>query len=326
MVVVTSIDSLGVFSADNSDLFESPTKRHLQNHPFSTYIWPELRKQNATTKHRMVLKRAMNQEKMGFFGYHGGKRDVRIYQDVIRFAFEEVLHIPIREDFHFLRTPGYPDFNINSAKEFLDAHKTEIIDTLPLESSQLLAMNFALYENYLRPAECSPYYFVKNSNWKQYDYEKKLIWFFEAIGLDPAAIHGAFEIARSSLPNGGVLLQMFDTSEKSYALANSQAYVSHGRGRRYYPEKKLSDFILDNSKRAFPEIRMVLNSETTLNPFSSLSIQRYDISTREETAAYKEKMRAYFRSLNVTEAKRDEYIDKISSIWKQNLKSLQVAA
>jgi hypothetical protein len=52
-------------------------------------------------------------ENWGHIGYHGATQDYRIYQDIIRLTVEEILGIPIRKDFQFLRIPGDSDLNLN---------------------------------------------------------------------------------------------------------------------------------------------------------------------------------------------------------------------
>lgn len=307
--------------------FIPPSKRHLSVHSLEKDVWPRLTRYNATPEHKSLLNRAIENEKPGFVGYHGARREFRIYQDVIRMVFEEVLHIPIREDFHFLRTPGNPRLNVNSAKEFLDLHPKSINDDLPLESSQLLSMNMALYEHFNGDHnQFSVYFFLKDTNWGKHDYEAKLEPFFKALGLDPSAIAGAFEIARRNLPSGGVLLQIFDTSIEEYGIADRQTYLAVRTGGRYHIQEPISKLIGDNGRKSFPQFRFMLNNKTTLNPYSPIAIKRYDLATPAQEKAYDAEMRAYFRALHVDAVKKDNYIQRISGIWEKNLEALKSAA
>lgn len=316
-------ENLPIFDKDS---FVPPSKRHLSSVSFENTIEPVLRRYNVTSPQKALLNRAIENETLGFVGYHGAKRDFRIYQDIIRFAFEEVLRIPIREDFHFLRTPGNPQLNVNSAEEFLNRHPGKINDTLPTESAQLLSMNMALYENLGVESQSTVYFFTKNTNWVTYSYESKIEPFFQAIGLDPDDVDRAFAIGRSKLPSSGVLLQIFDSSETPYDLADSQTYLAHGGGNPYLPKEPISKTMADKNKKRFPQIRLILNNKTTLNPFSKMVVRRYDLATPEQRANYETAMRNYFSSLSVDVAKRDRYIEKISRIWGQNLESLKAAA
>lgn len=301
----------------NISTYIPPSQRHLSRHRIDKEIGRYMQKYRISSRHRAVLDLAIKQEKPGFFGYHGAKQDFRIYQDIVRYVFEEVLQIPIRKDFHFMRAPGHPDLNVNSAKEFLKKHPLDINDGGKAESSQLLSMNMALYENYWDPHQFTVHFFSKNNNWKKYDFKKKLIPFFQVLGIDPSSIDKAFAIAHSKLPSTGVLYQIFDTSGR-YRLADRHTYLSKSNGKKYLPQKPVSALLTDMGRTCFPQIRMIMNNRVTLNPSAPISIQRYDLTPPDVEALYDAEMRTLFRSLEVDKAKKEAYVEKMTAVWNRS--------
>jgi hypothetical protein len=313
-------------SAAEKAAWTGPTKRHLRYEAYWK-IEPYLLSHNVTPEMNQILQEAISQEEEGFMGYHGSKQDFRIYQDMIRFGLEEVLQIPIRPDFHFLRIPGDPDLNVNSASAFLKNHPRDINDDLPLEAKQLLSMNMSLYGNYKDQNQFSVYFFARNTHWGNhtYNYEKQLIPFFKALGIDPAYIHGAFSIAKECLPSSGVLLQIFDSSE-NYQLADSQTYLAKTNGKRHELKKPISHLLQDPECKIFPQFRYVMNNQTTLNPHSPISMKRYDLATPQAQAEYEKKMRSYFHALPVDKAAKNAYADRLHKIWDTAILPQQRAA
>src|SRR5437016_10856130 len=109
--------------------FSSPTARYLQSH--SKYeIDNLLRRYRATDANLDMLERMIGNETSGFFGYHGGCSDYRIFQDVIKIGIEEILNIPIRKNFYFLRVPGLDCHPYTTAAHFLYDYPT-YLDSQP---------------------------------------------------------------------------------------------------------------------------------------------------------------------------------------------------
>lgn len=292
--------------------FVAPSKRFLATHPLSN-IKPYFKTYGVTSEHVRVLKKAMNEENYGFFGYHGGKKEFRIYQDMIRFGVEEILGISIRPDFHFLRIPGDPELNISSATQFLKDRSYSINDDIPSVGKHILSMNMALYEHYWYNTQCSVYFFAKNGNWAQHNYEDQLVPFFNRLGVDPVHIHQAFEIAHSKLANSGVLFQFFDMAD--YKLVNKHSFIAQVRGE-FLSNQPVSQYILDTGRSDFPQFRLLLNNQQTLNPSSSLVIKRYSLTTPQAEKEYEEAMRAYFQTLSVDVIKKEAYKAELLSLWK----------
>lgn len=293
--------------------FLSPTHRYLTVNQLNQ-IKPHLKQMGIANEHVMIMNKAIQEETLGFFGYHGARREFLIFQDIIRFCLEEIVGIPIRSDFHFLRIPGHPDLNVDSVDEFFDNHPAGINDNLPMDRLQLLAMNIALYSPYQEPWELSLYYFCQNTNISKHSYEEVLIPFFFMIGVDPAYIHHAFEIGEAMLTKkSGVLLQFFDTSE--YDLTDRQTYLAIKKGERYFPNNPLSQLLLDLHQTKFPQMRMLLNNRFTLNPNSSLSVKRYTLTSPQEFEAYQKALREYFQSLPFDIFQSENYRLQLLSIW-----------
>lgn len=295
--------------------FLGPTERFLIANPLDK-IKPHLKAMGIKESHVKIINQAIAEETLGFFGYHGARREFLIFQDIIRYGIEEILGIPIRADFHFLRIPGHPKLNVDSISEFFAKHPGGINDNLPIERLQLLSMNTALYSPYQEPWELSLNYFTKNANISKHDYEEVLIPFFLMLGIDPVYIPEAFKIAEAMLTRkSGVLIQFFDTS--LYELADQQAYFSLVRGERLLPNDPISQLLLDINQTKFPQSRLVLNNRNTLNPYSSLSMKRYTLTSSDEFAAYQNALRKYFQSLPFDEFQKENYRAQLLSLWEQ---------
>lgn len=289
---------------------DSPTERYLSTHPIN-HIKPYMKQLGVTEEHVYVLKDAISNESEGFFGYHGTTREFRIYQDIIRFALEEVLGITIRKDFHFLRIPGDPALDLLSAKDYLNRYESDTLPDDVNESRFYVSINIAIYENFYFPELCSITGFMKAVNHNMF--EKNLVPFFKKLGLDPKHIKTAFEIARSKIQNKGVLLQFFDTSH--FQLVDEFAYCSLFNGSPYLNGKNPSQFILNPQQTAFPHLRLVINNYDILNPNSSLKIKRYDLDNEYVRKAYEDALRKYLKSLPVNKTNAEEYKAELRSLW-----------
>lgn len=289
----------------------TPTVRFLTTHHIDL-IKPYMKNMGVTEEHVYAFKAAIAKESdEGFFGYHGTSREFRIYQDIIRMAMEEILEIPIRDNFHFLRIPGDPSLDLLSADDYLDKASEDTLPEEVNESRYYIPMNIALYENFYFEELSSIAGFTKQAH---HDiFEKKLVPFFNRLGIDPKHIHKAFEIGRGKLPNKGVLLQFFDKSH--YALADKFAYCSLSNGKQFYPGRKPSEFILNPQQTAFPHLRFVINNFDVLNPKGSLVVLRYDLNSDYVRQAYEDALRKYIKSLPKNSAAVKEYKDEITSQW-----------
>lgn len=289
---------------------DAPTLRYLSTHSLD-HIKFYMGKFGVTEEHVYALNDAISNERKGFFGYHGASREFRIYQDVIRFAIEEILGIAIREDFHFLRVPGDPSLNFESADEYLMLSHAKKLPDGASDKQVCLPINIALYENFYFEELCSIAGFVKESHHSLF--EKLLIPFFDQLGIDPKNIQKAFQIARAKIPNKGILLQFFDTP--NYELLDKFAYCSLSTGKRYFSNTAVSEILLNPMQTAFPLLRLVINNRQITNPYSSLVIKRYDLTSDYSLQAYEDALRHYLKSLPADRSTSEKYKAELLSLW-----------
>lgn len=301
--------------AEMEETFISPTKRFNATHDLFN-IFSKFKSYGATSTHFTLFSQLIEKEDTTFFGYHGARREFRIYQDIIRIAIEELLEIPIRPDFHFFRIPGDPKQDIGSAKQFLINHNYDVFDDNPLEAQQLLSINMALYEYYWNDNNCSVYFFVNDANWHFHSYENLIRPFFILLGIDPNYIHEAFEIGRNTLNGSAVLMQLFDGS--GYQFLNDQAYLSHMSGRVYQTDDTPSEVILDNEKSSFPQLRLMMDNQYSLNPFSYLIVKRYDLNDTETVNDFEQKLRHYLKTLPIDASQKEIYREQLLHMWNVN--------
>lgn len=314
-LVVTPIScNVGaVFAAEVAQEFAGPSQRFLLATPFRK-IKPVLKSYGMTESQMALARQLSAQEELGFFGYHGARREFLIFQDIIRNGLEEILDIPIRSDFHFMRIPGDPFLNVNSTKQFFALHPKGINDNLPRERLQLLAMNLCLYSLYQEQWELSLHYFSKNTNVSRHDYEQVLIPFFIMLGVDPAYISHAFTIGESWLSRqSGVLMQFFDHS--NYEFLDQHAYLAIKKGARYYPHYAISEMLMNLNQRKFPQFRLLLSNQFTLNPHCPLSIYRYTLTSDADFKSYQDELKRYFQSMPFDQSQKELYKAQLLSLW-----------
>lgn len=224
--------------------FVSPTELFVLDHG-PEEIEAGFNLNSVSLKFKKLFDKAQANEKLGFFGYHGSSRDFRIYQDIIRIGIEEILELPIREDFQFLRVPGSAMYDLEGVNDFLSLFPS-VFDLNSEQQAKLLSMQIALYSECLEysSGSCPTEYFTKNFSLTTVNYVTKLTEFFNLLGLDPANINIVFHVARNALPSDrGVLMQFFDRSH--YNFLDTQAYPSFPLGIPYNLSMLPSDFILN---------------------------------------------------------------------------------
>tara|TARA_R110002072_G_scaffold204138_2_gene362252 strand:+ start:57298 stop:58458 length:1161 start_codon:yes stop_codon:yes gene_type:complete len=106
-----------------SQKFIPPTQRYIhgQNQSIES-IESNLRNYNENQivdKDITLFHDLTTNEKLGLIGYHGANSVVGIYQDIIKTCIIDILNIPIRDNFQFLRIPGDKRLNNTSADDFL---------------------------------------------------------------------------------------------------------------------------------------------------------------------------------------------------------------
>lgn len=270
-------------------------------------------------------------EEWGHVGYHGSCQEYRIYQDVIRFLVEEILEIPLRKDFHFLRIPGDADLHLNSTADFFSYWGIHINNKTPLRAKQLMSWNYGIYSNYAVYGSSSPLIFATGNSHDALDYEALLYPFCEELGISQSVLTDLFKIARTHLKKQeGILLQMRDFSHERdyvtavYALADTQCYPSSGRsfrwGKRVLSEEYacvISQDYLSKKAEIAPQLSLIVNNRYTLNPFSSFSIRRWDFYTSNEIASYESAMRNALRAVQKNTAKIQVYRQHLFTLWQE---------
>jgi hypothetical protein len=269
------------------------------------------------------------QEDWGHIGYHGTNQKFRIYQDIIRFTVEEKLNIPIRRDFHFFRVPGDQDFNLRDRTEFFDFWGAETDNKDDLRAKQLLSLNFSIYSNFDVEGSCSVNFFARDFSKKEIDYAEQLSPFYRELGIPPNALDDLFAIADKWLDKeAGILLQIADTSHLSdrnreaYSLADKICYPSkkggfvHGTSpiSAHYA-RILTDLYIMSDIDIAPQIRLILSNQLSLNPFSQLSVRRWDLYPPETITNYESEMRQYIRRLPYNKLRVKEYRESLINIW-----------
>lgn len=286
--------------------YRFPTERFIDAYGWES-ISSGLKSLGVSMVHRNLFDRVWHREEVGFLGYHGSTQEYRLYQDIIRMVLEEHLEIPIREDFHFFRIPGDPQFHNRTLSEYGDYQWN-------YSPTHFLCMNYALYGNFQAPGSCSYYYFAHNSSANHINYEPKLVWLFDKLGINRDQIHEAFTVGHEHLSaEKGILMQVFDMShynpwEDFYQLADEQCGG--------FEKALISEIVAGTHPKVFPwQIRMLMSNRHTLNPFSSLVVKRYDALAPEEVTLYQKELRAFIRTLVVDQAKAEQYKTELFQEW-----------
>ena len=189
----------------------------------------------------------------------------------------------------------------------------DVFPFFPLEAQRLLSMNMTLYGNYWHYDQSSVYFFVTDTSFGDINYKHKLITFFTKLGVDPSYIEEAFNIGLSTLSDGGILMQFFDTS--NYALVDEQAYLSYEGGKKYYTNEPISTLILDPHRTDFPQFRLLLSNRHILNPKSAVEIKRYEMTSPAALKSYEQAMRDYFQTCPVDVYQKEIYRSELLTTW-----------
>lgn len=273
-------------------------------------------------------------ENWGHIGYHGANHGFRFYQDVIKFTIEEILGIPIREDFHFLRIPGDNDLDLNSVDEFVSywEKKGAVDNKDKIRAKQLLSMNYAIYSNFDIAGSCSVGLFAHDKSSADLDYVEELKPFFKKVGISKSTNHlkklkiifDAYLTEKS-----GILLQvsedshLTDRKKEAYNFADKQLYPAIRGGIPYdnqlvsvHYKTAMSEDYINKVANISDQLRLVINNQNTLNPNSHLKIKRWDLQDPEKIALYEKTMKAAIRNLKYDKRKMTSYHDLLERTWK----------
>lgn len=307
---------------DCEECFRSPTEEFMKHESYDN-VWVNLNEKGVPSSYEPFFQDIASKETIGFFGYHGSSQIFRVIQDFIRISIEEILEIPIRPDFHFLRVPGDSDLNLLSASDFLTKH--EVIDDQGLlKSKQLLSLNTSLYAGYTSKGSCTVCYFA-NSNYRVKDKASILSTakqLFTQLGAteEDSAKYGEEIAVLANLLNleQGILLQLFEVPQQGnplYAWFDKHGYASEKRGVPM-ADTVPSHYLLRDDYSGCPQMRLILSNYAALNPYSPLVIKRYDNQNPAAVALWEEQLRALIQTLPVDVLQKERFKAELLNSWK----------
>ncbi len=278
----------------------SPSQRFMDAHSLNK-INQVLKQYGMTAKDLSLFKEIIGQEGDGFLGYQSGSSTVRLFQDLIALIVKQVLQIPIKEDFVFTRVPGDAAFLYDRALDFLNEKGQNIPplgwDTEPDIRQHILSLNMNLYQSYDAPWDLTPRYFLENTTWTHANVKEIIKPFFASLGIGGAAVDRLWSEALDLLPHDrGYILQFFDRSS-DYAFTKEHSYIAYSGGKPH-PQYSNHEVLFDRTAVNFPQIRLVMGNASTLNPYSDLSVVRYDGMTDEERKIYESKLSSLLETLS----------------------------
>jgi len=290
-----------------------------------------LLKQKVSNELLSFLDSIAAEETWGHIGYHGANNRFRFYQDVIKFTVEEILNIPIRDDFHFLRIPGDSDLNLNSIDKFIRFWGEEQIDNRDeLRTKQLLSVNYSIYSNFEIRGCCSASLFARDASATEVDYVKELEPFYNNLGIKPQKLLKLLIVYKEWLSDtGGILLQISedshlnDSNQEAYNFADQQCYPAVRGGYRYdnnlisvHFRTVMSDDYINKAVNISDQLRLLLNTRRTLNPYSNLKIKRWELQDPKKIQAYEATMRKMIRGFKFDRKKVVKYRQLLMQKWK----------
>ena len=269
------------------------------------------------------------QENWGHIGYHGTNQKFRIFQDIIRFTLEEIVAIPIRDDFHFLRIPGDIELNLNNREEFIAYWGKKTDNYNEVRAKQLLSMNFSIYSNFEHQGSCSLNFFVHDFSISKKDYVKILTPFYKQLGIKSSELNVLFNIAKKWLDGEeGIILQisenshLIDPKKEAFNFADQLCYPSKRGGVLYGCDAFSNQYLeifneryLNAEADIAPQLRLILSNKITLNPFLHLIVRRWDLYDEETVRNYESEMRNYIRGLAYDEALVNYYRNTLFKLW-----------
>ncbi len=295
----------------------TPTQRFMQTHPVGQ-INAVLRKYHATDKDIALFKEIIAQEGEGFLGYQAGSSTVRLFQDMIKVLVEEILQIPVKDDFIFTRIPGDSTFHYESASSFLAELGKRIPDvawdTRPEIRQHLLSLNMNLYQSYDAPWDLTPRYYLENTTWTHANVREIIKPLFASLGVNEKTVDRIWKEALDLLPHDrGYILQFFDCSQE-YAFTKQHTYMAYSGGKPH-PFYRNHEILFDETATNFPQIRLVMSNESSLNPYSDLKIKRYDGMTDAERISYESSLRSLLKELTYDQRQVQKIREHLLNLW-----------
>lgn len=298
--------------------YKSPTERFKAYYTYD-YLLASLRGNGLSLEHRNFFEHIIVHEEEGFFGYHSSTQNFRIFQDIIRMLIEEHCEIEIKKNFHFFRIPGKPLY-CHDAKSFKVAYPS-VMDGIPHLQDQLVSLNFSLFNNFNWFGSCSIYYFTHNKSAFSVSLADSLSYLFITLGIPQEEIYSLFEIGRPlTEENNAVLFQFFDFSHHNsfkapYQAVDKMCYNSVPGGH-YAPSIVFADIYQGVHPTPFgAQFRLIMNTTTSLNPYSTFVIKRYERTPSHIVKEYEHNLREAIKALPVDPEKVRTYKTALQRAW-----------
>lgn len=310
-------DQPAVSAVTRSHSEQTPSTRFLSYHSYDS-IKSTLNNYSLSSKDETFFKNLIKNENSSFIGYHASSTDFAIFQDIIKFTIEEVIKISIPQNFHFFRNPLDSNLIYETAHAFNLAMPIPKVglDDNPSVGQHLLSVNIALYQSYDAPWDLTPRYYLENQTWTKPVYENLLKSFFSEVGLNPKSVSSIYTKARNNFPlERGILFQLF-VKDQDYTAINKYFYVAKSGGI-LIPSLTPTDVLFDYTRHTFPQLRMIFNSKSTLNPFFNFVMRRYDNLTSTQRKKYENSLRNEIKKLPADSHKLLEAKNKLLQSWSQ---------
>jgi len=245
--------------------------------------------------------------------YHGQMFEFRVLQDTIE-ILTQLLNLKARlKHFFYLRGPENTNYPIISAQDYIELLNNKHgrwTDHIPDIQKILVSVNLSLFGNteYAYLGECSFYFFIHSSNVFAPFLGFMLETFFKEHGFSDIHTQKLVDIAYKYKSKEGILLQIFIPKK----IVDECAYLCHAGGVPY--NTRLISEGWDEQKQRYTRIapildayqnnpallgtidhlqaRLVMTSDTFLNPDSGIKMYRYGSLTKEAKRKYKAEIRA----------------------------------
>lgn len=315
--LITSIlhaeDKQQLLENNDGELHEyvAPTKKYVEAYGGRKKLIKALKNVRGDLKYLELFDTVSDNEKLGFSGYYVWGMSYRIYQDIIRLLIEEIVQIPVKEDFHFFAFPGDPKYNLEPIPEVF---KHSILP------NDYLRLSYSIYGSLYWYGEHCPYrLFYGTFDVQECYFTRILTQKFTDLGMDSSEIGALFEIGNETFQgDSGVILQIFDLSheygKRTYELAD-QYFNTQPHDFSNYVSQKLGVANTYKWMNYTAYHTMFLSNKGTLNPFSALSINRCDAYPKEVTKQYLERLREKVRTLDYSQEKAEAYRNLLLDLW-----------
>ena len=256
----------------------------------------------------------LNQEKAlaetHYVFYHAQQGDFRVLQDITKELMAR-MHLKGFSEFAYLRSPSNCFDNKEGVEEFLDSSKDRIAKDCCFDHGtdmrkKLVSVNISLFGNYANKdcGESTFQFFLKSSNIGYFCKKELIKAFFIEHDFNPAFIEKIVDMHKLIKTTEGNLLQIFIPKNQ----VDKCAYLSHAYGIPYKTQVvadcyditkkrhtkiaplleayKISSALFSSGVQA----RLLITSDTLLNPDSDIKIVSYSSASEKALKQYKERI------------------------------------